>query len=117
MNHVCQSGKMVSIIDSRMDGYSMECVQKFFSLALQCCRDETKARPSMSEVVRELEVIQEMNSESDTDTGMTSSNSFSMNSDLYDPVTTSTKPYIRFDDSPGETPACFTPVRCMQIQW
>ncbi|KAM0941144.1 putative protein kinase RLK-Pelle-LRR-VIII-1 family [Dioscorea sansibarensis] len=94
MNRVCQSGKMVSIIDSRMDAYSMECVQKFFSLALKCCRDETKTRPSMSEVVRELEVIREMNSESDTDTGTTSSNSFSMNSDLYDPVTASTKPYI-----------------------
>ncbi|XP_039131706.1 probable LRR receptor-like serine/threonine-protein kinase At1g06840 isoform X2 [Dioscorea cayenensis subsp. rotundata] len=123
VNHACQSGKMFSMIDSRMDSYSMECVKKFMSLARKCCRDEMKMRPSMSEVVRELEVIWEMNSESDTDTNTdtTTSHSFSLNSVLHDPVTTSsfhitTKPYIRFDDNSGETPTSLNPVRCLPIR-
>ncbi|KAH7672461.1 Non-specific serine/threonine protein kinase protein [Dioscorea alata] len=112
------------MIDSRMDAYSMECVKNFMPLACKCCRDEMIMRPSMSEIVRELEVIQEMNSESDTDTNTdaTTSHSFSMNSDLHDPVTTSSfhitaKPYIRFDDISGETRTNLTPVLCLPIRW
>ncbi|CAL9083224.1 unnamed protein product [Musa textilis] len=56
----CQCGSMLSIIDSRMNTYPLECTEKFLSLALGCCHDETDARPSMSEVVRELENILHM---------------------------------------------------------
>ncbi|OAY67259.1 putative LRR receptor-like serine/threonine-protein kinase [Ananas comosus] len=56
----CQSGKMFEIIDSNMSFYPSECVEKFLSLALKCCREETDSRPSMSEVVRELESIWRM---------------------------------------------------------
>lgn len=61
----CQSGMMFSIIDNRMGSYPSECVEKFVSLARRCCRDETDARPSMSEVVRELECIWRMMPEAD----------------------------------------------------
>lgn len=46
-----------SVIDGRMGSYPSECVEKFLSLALKCCQDETDARPSMADVVRELESI------------------------------------------------------------
>jgi hypothetical protein len=52
-----QSGHIFSVVDSRMSSYTTECIQKFAVLALRCCRDETNERPSMKEVVRELEVI------------------------------------------------------------
>jgi hypothetical protein len=42
-----------------------ECLVIFATLALQCCQNETDARPSMAEVVRELERIWLMMPESD----------------------------------------------------
>ncbi|KAL4290171.1 hypothetical protein GQ457_14G002170 [Hibiscus cannabinus] len=51
----CQSGLMFSIIDQGMGAYSSECVKKFMALALKCCLDDPKQRPTMLEVVRELE--------------------------------------------------------------
>ncbi|KAG1338920.1 putative LRR receptor-like serine/threonine-protein kinase [Cocos nucifera] len=60
-----QSGMMFSVIDSRMGSYPSECIEKFVSLALRCCQDETDARPSMAEVVRELENIWRMTPEAD----------------------------------------------------
>ena len=46
-----------SVIDGRMGSYPPKCVVKFLNLALKCCEDETDARPSMAEVVHELENI------------------------------------------------------------
>ena len=60
MSKVCRSGQVFSIIDSRMGAYPAECIQKFVSLALRCCQEDTDARPSMAEVVRELESIWKM---------------------------------------------------------
>lgn len=54
-----------SIIDDRMGSYPSECVEKFINVALKCCHEETDARPSMSEVYRELESIWLMLPESD----------------------------------------------------
>lgn len=70
--HLCQvknaysSGMIFSVIDDRMGSYPSECVEKFVTLALKCCQEETDARPSMAEVVRELESIWLMMPESDT---------------------------------------------------
>lgn len=55
-----QSGMIFSVIDSRMGSYPSECVEKFVSLALKCCQEETDARPSVAEMVRELENIWRM---------------------------------------------------------
>ncbi|PON60517.1 GPCR kinase [Parasponia andersonii] len=55
VNTACQSGKISSIIDRDMGSYNFECVKKFMQLALRCCQEETKERPTMLEVVRELE--------------------------------------------------------------
>ena len=54
-----------SIIDGKMGSYPPKCVMKFLNLALKCCEDETDARPSMAEVVRELESIWHMMPDSD----------------------------------------------------
>lgn len=51
---------MFSIIDQSMGLYPSECVKKFMQLALKCCQDEPEGRPSMLEVVRELENIYSM---------------------------------------------------------
>lgn len=40
-----------------MGPYLSECVKKWMALALRCSEDETSKRPSMLEVVRELEKI------------------------------------------------------------
>lgn len=60
-----------SVIDERMGSYPSECVEKFLSLALKCCEDETDDRPSMAEVVRELENITRLLPESDMSTTST----------------------------------------------
>ncbi|CAL5386239.1 unnamed protein product [Camellia sinensis] len=66
VNIACQSGIIFSVIDERMGSYPSECVEKFVSLALKCSREETSARPSMAEVVRELESIGLLMHESDS---------------------------------------------------
>jgi len=55
-----QSGMIFSVVDNRMGSYPAECVEKFAALALRCCQDETDSRPSMVEVVRELDMIWRM---------------------------------------------------------
>ncbi|XP_006654549.1 probable LRR receptor-like serine/threonine-protein kinase At1g06840 [Oryza brachyantha] len=55
-----QSGNISEIMDSRMGLCPPECVQSFFVLAMKCSRDETDTRPSMSDIVRELELILKM---------------------------------------------------------
>ncbi|PWA97442.1 protein kinase-like domain-containing protein [Artemisia annua] len=54
-----QAGTMLSITDNRMGSYPSECIEKFVSLALWCCNDKPDKRPSMLDVVRELEHILE----------------------------------------------------------
>ncbi|GMP48846.1 hypothetical protein CsSME_00016057 [Camellia sinensis var. sinensis] len=66
VNIACRSGIIFSVIDERMGSYPSECVEKFVSLALKCSREETSARPSMAEVVRELESIGLLMHESDS---------------------------------------------------
>ncbi|KAI3461742.1 hypothetical protein Pfo_018405 [Paulownia fortunei] len=66
VNIAYRSGMIFSIVDERMGSYPSECVEKFINLALKCCQEETEARPSMAEVVRELENIWFMMPESDT---------------------------------------------------
>nr|XP_027091997.1 probable LRR receptor-like serine/threonine-protein kinase At1g06840 isoform X2 [Coffea arabica] len=51
------SGRMISVIDKHIGSHLPECVEKFMTPALKCCEEETGARPSMAEVVRELEDI------------------------------------------------------------
>ncbi|XP_004294713.1 PREDICTED: probable LRR receptor-like serine/threonine-protein kinase At1g06840-like [Fragaria vesca subsp. vesca] len=68
VNIAFQSGMIFSVIDARMGSYPSDCVEKFLSLALKCCQDETDARPSMAEVVRELENIWFMMPEMDSRT-------------------------------------------------
>uniref|UniRef100_A0A2N9EM02 non-specific serine/threonine protein kinase n=1 Tax=Fagus sylvatica TaxID=28930 RepID=A0A2N9EM02_FAGSY len=65
VNAKYQSGMIFSVIDGRMGSYPSECVVKFFTLALKCCQEETDARPSMAEVVRELDSIWLMMPDSD----------------------------------------------------
>ena len=43
-----------------MGHYPSECIGRFLALALNCCQDEPDARPSVFEVVRELENIRLM---------------------------------------------------------
>ncbi|XP_022735685.1 probable LRR receptor-like serine/threonine-protein kinase At5g37450 isoform X3 [Durio zibethinus] len=61
----CQSGLMFSIIDRSMGSYSSEIIKKFMALALKCCQDDPKERPTMLEVVRELENLCSLLPESD----------------------------------------------------
>ncbi|GMJ08570.1 hypothetical protein like AT5G37450 [Hibiscus trionum] len=74
----CQSGLMFSIIDQSMGAYSSECIKKFMALALKCCLDDPTQRPTMLEVVRELENLCLQFPETDTvPTGSDSNTSYS----------------------------------------
>ncbi|KAG6509381.1 hypothetical protein ZIOFF_027368 [Zingiber officinale] len=66
VRNACQSGLMFTLVDNRMGFYPSECMEKFGSLAIRCCSDETDARPSMSEVVAELERVLQMLAEDDS---------------------------------------------------
>ncbi|XP_062073081.1 probable LRR receptor-like serine/threonine-protein kinase At1g06840 [Humulus lupulus] len=66
VNSACQSGNMTSMIDRDMGSYNFECVKKFMQLALKCCEEEAKGRPTMLEVVRELENLCSILSQSET---------------------------------------------------
>ncbi|KAG6769665.1 hypothetical protein POTOM_025325 [Populus tomentosa] len=65
VNMAHQSGIMFSIIDNRMGAYPSECVERFVVMALDCCHDRQDKRPSMQDVVRELETILKMMPETD----------------------------------------------------
>ncbi|KAL8141442.1 hypothetical protein V2J09_007463 [Rumex salicifolius] len=60
VNTSYQSGNIINVVDERMGNYPPECIERFASLALKCCQDEAEGRPTMTEVVRELESIIEM---------------------------------------------------------
>ncbi|KAF9661916.1 hypothetical protein SADUNF_Sadunf19G0118700 [Salix dunnii] len=68
VNIAYQSGMIFSVIDEQMGSYPSDCIDKFLTLAMKCCNEETDARPSMADVVRELESIWHMASELDTAT-------------------------------------------------
>ncbi|KAI4355975.1 hypothetical protein L6164_000029 [Bauhinia variegata] len=68
VNVASQSGMIFSIIDSRMGSYPSDCIERFLTLALSCCHDNPEKRPSMLDVVRELENILEMLPEIETET-------------------------------------------------
>ncbi|VAH20373.1 unnamed protein product [Triticum turgidum subsp. durum] len=65
VNKAYQSGNISEIVDRRMGLCPPDCINRFLLLATKCCQDETDARPSMSEIVRELEVILRMMPEAD----------------------------------------------------
>ncbi|CAK9142151.1 unnamed protein product [Ilex paraguariensis] len=67
VNLAHQLGTMFSVIDSRMGSYPSECVERFVALALRCCHDKPEERPSMLDVVRELESILRMMPETGID--------------------------------------------------
>ncbi|KAI4302627.1 hypothetical protein MLD38_038349 [Melastoma candidum] len=73
VNMAHEAGMIFSIIDSRMGSYPSECIEKFVALALMCCYDKPEKRPSMLDVVRELEVIIRMMPDSDSMVSETSS--------------------------------------------
>ncbi|KAH6557537.1 hypothetical protein KP509_1Z107700 [Ceratopteris richardii] len=55
-----EAGMILSVVDPSMGPYPAQCLEPFVHLAFQCCMDETDSRPSMAEVVRELERIWSM---------------------------------------------------------
>ncbi|KAI5568115.1 hypothetical protein POPTR_013G159500v4 [Populus trichocarpa] len=68
VNIAYQTGIIFSVVDGRMRSYPSDCVDKFSTLAMKCCNYETDERPSMIDVVRELENMWHMMPESDTKT-------------------------------------------------
>ncbi|XP_027929594.1 probable LRR receptor-like serine/threonine-protein kinase At1g06840 isoform X2 [Vigna unguiculata] len=65
VNAACRSGMIYSVIERRMGLYPSDCLDKFLTLALRCCEDKPEERPSILDVVRELEDIAAMLSQSD----------------------------------------------------
>ncbi|CAI9097155.1 OLC1v1033513C5 [Oldenlandia corymbosa var. corymbosa] len=76
VNLAKQSGTMFSIIDSRMGSYPSECVERFIALGLKCCQDKPDVRPSILDVVRELENILAMMPETVVDSSSDSRSRF-----------------------------------------
>uniref|UniRef100_J3L599 non-specific serine/threonine protein kinase n=1 Tax=Oryza brachyantha TaxID=4533 RepID=J3L599_ORYBR len=57
VNTAYQSGDIARVIDERIISSPPECVARLAALAVKCCRDETDSRPSMADVVRELDAL------------------------------------------------------------
>ena len=81
-----QSGMMFSVIDDRMGSYPSNCVERFLALALSCCHEKPEKRPSMLDVVRELENILKMMPETDT---VMSESTYTFSSKLEEPSSSS----------------------------
>lgn len=77
---------MVSLIDKRMEPWSMETAERFFSLALRCSHDSPDMRPPMAEVVKELEalVVKEIKMETKSSSSVLSTSSSNVTRDLYE---------------------------------
>ncbi|CAN8237625.1 unnamed protein product [Cochlearia groenlandica] len=57
VREVKMADTIVSLVDKRMEPWSMESVEKFVVLALRCSHDSPEMRPAMAEVVKELETL------------------------------------------------------------
>jgi serine/threonine protein kinase/Leucine-rich repeat (LRR) protein len=51
------AGQAMSMVDPHIANYPVEALETFMQLALSCCRDMPEARPTMAEVVRDLEAL------------------------------------------------------------
>lgn len=51
------AGQALSMIDPHVAHYPPELLESFMQFALACCKDMPEARPTMSEVVRDLEEL------------------------------------------------------------
>lgn len=76
------SGEISSVIDKNMGSYPFEHAEKFLNLALKCSEDEPEPRPKMAEVVRILENMSSVMTDSDT-TRDTSTSSDSRKTDSF----------------------------------
>ncbi|KAF5785346.1 putative protein kinase RLK-Pelle-LRR-VIII-1 family [Helianthus annuus] len=97
-----ETGTMFSIIDNRMGSYPSEFVEKFLSLALWCVNDKPEKRPSMLDVVRELEHILEKMPDMGVDFSESGSNYFVESSTFY-----SSSNVPGSDLSSGDNPAVY----------
>lgn len=89
----------MSLIDPRIGPYPPDSITRFINLALRCCHDDTNARPSMMEVVRELENMSDF--VTDSDSGMTGS-STGFSSSMHNP-------YVSSDISGSDLNSCVVP--------
>ncbi|GMH07459.1 hypothetical protein Nepgr_009299 [Nepenthes gracilis] len=105
-----QSGMIFSVVDGRMGSYPSECVGRFMALALKCCQEATNARPTMAEVVRELENIWHMMP--DSDTRITESSPGSAQTKVISSTSSTTpmkNPFLSSDASGSELVPTITP--------
>lgn len=99
VNIAYRSGMIFSVIDAKMGSYPSECVEKFVTLALKCCKEDTDERPSMAEVVRELENIWHMMPESDSRTNNSIDIEHGKNVSSQSSSSTIKNPYVSSDIS------------------
>lgn len=59
--HLANNRKLFRVIDTRLEGqYTMDVAHRVANLALQCISTEPKLRPTMNEIVKELEQLQDI---------------------------------------------------------
>lgn len=57
VKHAYDTGNLLNVVDAQMGSYPAEALAPLVRLALACCKDDTTERPSMNDVVRDLESI------------------------------------------------------------
>eukprot|EP01018_Ginkgo_biloba_P025080 Gb_07662 [translate_table: standard] len=67
VNWAYENGTALQIMDPNMGAYPSEALEPFIRLALDCCKEKTEDRPSMAEVVRDLEYIWQYAHDSESD--------------------------------------------------
>ncbi|KAL8144131.1 hypothetical protein V2J09_017163 [Rumex salicifolius] len=99
VNAAYGSGNILSVVDERMEAYPPECAERLATLALGCCQDEPLERPTMSEVVRELEAIIQMTQESESRSATESSYSNQTERDSVMSSSVMRTPFVSIDQS------------------
>ncbi|KAJ9565096.1 hypothetical protein OSB04_001062 [Centaurea solstitialis] len=112
VNIAYRSGMIFSVIDAKMGSYPSECVEKFVTLALKCCKEDTDERPSMVEVVRELENIWHMMPESESRTHDSMDIEHGKNVSSQTSSSTTKNPYVSSDISGSDLVSGVVPTIC-----
>ncbi|CAH8361168.1 unnamed protein product [Eruca vesicaria subsp. sativa] len=85
VREVKSADEMVSLIDKRMEPWSTEIAERFFTLALRCSHDSPDMRPAMAEVVKELEsLLPDKEGKVETNSSVLSTSSSNVTRDLYE---------------------------------
>lgn len=112
VKHAYDNGTLLNVVDPRMGAYPVDALAPLGRLAVDCCKDDTRERPSMTHVVRDLDTIRQsvpwsdsvIMSDADSES-LSSSKGYPTRSEASSHKTSSSSkknPYISFDEETSD---------------